>query len=104
MHSIQVDGRSEFMADFENACGTEGIKLLVLPPARPTYNGGVERRNRIFREELYARPDLHIKSIKTFRDELSRALDKYNTYRPHQNLKGLTPMEYIKNATLDVAV
>jgi len=40
--SIQVDGGSEFMAEFEAACKELYIPLHVLPPSRPTYNGGVE--------------------------------------------------------------
>ncbi|MDR1289457.1 MAG: hypothetical protein LBJ77_03685, partial [Holosporales bacterium] len=49
--------------------------LLVLPPARPQYNGGVERSNRIFREEFYA-------GINMMEDTVC-------------GLKGLTPMEYV---------
>jgi len=48
--SIQVDGGSEFMAEFEDACQELNIPLIVLPPASPKYNGGVERANRTFRE------------------------------------------------------
>ncbi|MDR2464500.1 MAG: hypothetical protein LBD36_02755, partial [Holosporales bacterium] len=36
----------------------KGIPLVVLPPAKPKYNGGVERSNRIFKEEFYSRTDL----------------------------------------------
>lgn len=103
VRSIQVDGGSEFMADFEEACAKLGIELIVLPPARPTYNGGVERGNRIFREELYARNDLLADSVRAIQFELTKALHKYNTYRPHKNLKGLTPMQYIQLSTLEVA-
>jgi len=46
--SIQVDGGSEFRADFEAACADLEIPLLVLPPRKPQYNGGVERGNRTF--------------------------------------------------------
>ena len=100
--SIQVDGGSEFMADFEDACAELDIPLFVLPPRKPTYNGGVERGNRIFREEFYNRNDLLADSIGAMRVELKKALDKYNTYRPHRNLKGLTPMEYIQHTLLEV--
>src|SRR5690606_14574921 len=89
--SIQVDGGSEFMADFEEACQELLIDLIVLPPAKPVYNGGVERGNRIFREEFYARHDLREDSIRGIRAELKKSIHKYNTYRPHKNLKGLTP-------------
>jgi len=53
--SIQVDGGSEFMRHFEEACQSLQIPLLVLPPKKPQYNGGVEHSNRIFQEEFYAR-------------------------------------------------
>lgn len=92
--SIQVDGGSEFMKDFESACAELHIQLFVLPPRRPQWNGGVERGNRIFREEFYSRKDLLADSITSLRAELQKALLKYNTYRPHKSLNGLTPMHY----------
>ena len=101
--SIQVDGGSEFMAEFEEACCELNIPLIVLPPSKPTYNGGVERGNRIFREEFYARNDILADSVGAFRAELTKALNKYNTYRPHFALKGMTPMQYIQNYLLEAA-
>ena len=97
IESVQVDGGSEFMAEFEDACAELGIPLIVLPPKKPEYNGGVERGNRTFREEFYNRSDLLEDSVRGMQAALSKALVKYNTYRPHRNLKGLTPMQYIKN-------
>jgi len=101
--SIQVDGGSEFMAEFEETCAELQIPLIVLPPSKPTYNGGVERGNRIFREEFYARNDILADSIGAFRAELAKAVRKYNTYRPHFSLKGLTPMQYILDQSLEAA-
>lgn len=97
IQSIQVDSGSEFMAEFEEACAGLGIPLIVLPPKKPTYNGGVERGNRTFREEFYNRNNLLADSIRAMRFELSKAVSKYNTYRPHRVLKGLTPLQYIHN-------
>lgn len=94
--SVQVDGGSEFMADFELACKDLGIALYVLPPKKPQYNGGVERGNRIFREEFYARDDLHAESVGAFKFALKSALVKYNSYRPHKSLDYLTPFEYLQ--------
>jgi transposase InsO family protein len=96
--SIQVDGGSEFMAEFEEACAELCIPLIVLPPKKPEYNGGVERGNRTFREEFYNRSDLLDDSVRGIQSALSKALIKYNTYRPHRNLKGLTPMQYINDS------
>ena len=94
--SIQVDGGSEFMAEFEKACADLAIPLIVLPPAKPQYNGGVERGNRIFREEFYNRNDLLENSIGGMQAALNSAVEKYNNYRPHFSLKGLTPLQYLQ--------
>jgi putative transposase len=93
--SIQVDGGSEFMDEFESACKELNIALFVLPPKSPKYNGGVERGNRIFREEFYAKNDILADSIGAIKAELKSAVWKYNSYRPHKSLDYLTPMQYL---------
>jgi hypothetical protein len=55
---IQVDGGSEFMADFEQGMQANKLDLFVLPPKRPQLNGAVERCNRAWRYEFYAVHDL----------------------------------------------
>lgn len=103
IHSIQVDGGSEFRAEFEKACADLNLPLIVLPPRKPQYNGGVERGNRTFQEEFYADPRLLAYSLGHIRSELTKALHIYNAYRPHFNLKGLTPMEYINSSHPEAA-
>jgi len=41
--SVQVDGGSEFMDEFETECKKRSIDLYVLPPKSPKFNGVVER-------------------------------------------------------------
>ena len=41
--ALQVDGGSEFAAEFEQACQQRGLPLFVLPPRSPKLNGHVER-------------------------------------------------------------
>ena len=101
--SIQVDGGSEFMAEFEDFCAQKSIELIVLPPAKPTYNGGVERGNRTFREEFYNSNRLQADSVGAIQNELAAAVKKYNTYRPHFALDGLTPIAYINSINLEAA-
>jgi putative transposase len=102
IESIQVDGGSEFMGEFEQACCELGLELIVLPPASPKYNGGVERGNRTFREEFYDRASL-CDTLGALRNALAKAVSKYNTYRPHAALAGSTPMEYIRNLDLETS-
>ena len=96
--SVQVDGVSEFTAEFETECERLKLKLKleVLPPSKPTYNGGVERANRTFREDFYDEPEVLADSIGALRFDHKNAVKKYNTYRPHFTLNGQTPMEYIR--------
>jgi putative transposase len=39
LKAVQVDGWSEFMAEFEQACQEKNIRLFVLPPQSPKLNG-----------------------------------------------------------------
>lgn len=93
--SIQVDGGSEFQDVFEDTCKKHGINLFVLPPRSPKLNGHVERAQRTHTEEFYEVTDSSFE-IK----ELNQALLKweivYNTIRPHQSLRYLTPKQFLE--------
>ena len=93
--SIQVDGGSEFMAEFEQACQEKGIALFVLPPKSPKYNGDVERKNGVSRNEFYSQYRYEFR-LAAIRPALSQYQRLYNTYRPHQALAQLTPKEYFE--------
>ena len=95
--SIQVDGGSEFMLEFEKACAELNIPLFVNKPATPKHNGGVERGNKTFRDEFYENPDLLANTLTSMRAALQMAVKKYNEYRPHSSLNGLTPSMYIQS-------
>ena len=41
------------MADFQDQCKKLGIKLFVLPPKSPKFNGNVERGNSSAKYEFY---------------------------------------------------
>jgi putative transposase len=95
VRAVQVDGGSEFMAEFEDACRQRGVQLFVLPPRSPKLNGHVERSNRTHREEFY-----QVVKLPTTLAEVNRALRKWeaihNSYRPHQALRYLTPKSFLK--------
>ena len=95
VRSIQVDGGSEFMAQFEESCCKRGIKLFILPPRSPKLNGCVERAHRTHTEEFHEVVD----SDFTLADISPKLLEwerVYNTVRPHQALGYLTPKEFLE--------
>ena len=94
LKAIQVDGGSEFKAEFEAACQERNIRLFVLPPRSPKLNGCVERGNRTHREEFYEVYDLEW-TVAGLRPSLLGWEGVYNTIRPHKSLGYLTPQEYI---------
>ena len=91
--SIQVDGGSEFMGEFEKACKDRNIPLYVLPPRSPTMNAFVERGNGTVKYEFYS---LYDKSdnLDSINASLKQYKQFYNSYRPHAGLQSLTPLEY----------
>ena len=93
--AIQVDGGSEFMADFEAACAARGIRLFELPPRSPKLNSpAVRGAQRTHTEEFYecsfAPP-----TVAELGAELRTWEVVYNTVRPHQALGYLTPLEFV---------
>jgi transposase InsO family protein len=91
--AIQIDGGSEFMAEFELACRDRNLPLYVLPPRSPKLNGAVERCNGAWRYEFYATVDLPTQ-IDKIAEHVDAFQHLYNHHRPHGALDGLTPAEY----------
>jgi transposase InsO family protein len=93
--ALQVDGGSEVMALVESACESAGIRLFVLPPRSPKLNGRVERAQRTHTEEFWECYDGDLE-LPAVRQALRRWEHLYNTFRPHQALANLTPLEYLQ--------
>ena len=101
VQAVQVDGGSEFMAAFEQACQHRGIALYVLPPRSPKLNGRVERLNGTCRREFWEWYDgpLDLPELTT----ALRAFEVfYNHERLHQALGYRTPastlaVSYVSN-------
>jgi putative transposase len=92
--AVQVDGGSEFAAEFEEACQQRDVRLFVLPPRSPKLNGHVERSHRTHNEEFY---EVHAESdqVPLLNHQLRQWERTYNCVRPHQSLAYLTPLEFI---------
>lgn len=96
VRAIQVDGGSEFKADFERQCEERGIKLFVLPPRSPKLNAGVERAQRTHKEEFYEIVDLP-PTLAELRVKLLHREEVYNVVRPHQSLGQRTPWAWLQD-------
>ena len=91
--SVQVDGGSEFMAEFEQACKDLTLPLYVLPPKSPKYNGCVERANGTSRYEFYPFYEGPL-TLAAINRKLAQYQHCYNYYRPHDGIGLETPMAY----------
>jgi putative transposase len=94
IRALQVDGGSEFMAEFETACQERGMALFVLPPRSPKLNGHVERANRTHRNEFWELYDGPLE-LPPLQAALRAWEDAYNHVRPHQALGYRTPAEHL---------
>jgi transposase InsO family protein len=92
--AVQIDGGSEFKAEFEEACAALALPLFVLPPNSPKLNGRVERSHRTHEEEFYECYDGD-PGLAELRPALRAWEDVYNRVRPHQALGYQTPLAWL---------
>jgi transposase InsO family protein len=92
VRAIQVDGGSEFKAEFEAYCQQHGLQLFTLPPRSPKLNGCVERLQRTFGEECYQCAEVAPR-VADLAAVLHDFEDVYNHIRPHTALGYRTPAE-----------
>jgi len=94
IRAVQVDGGSEFQAEFEQECHRRKLALYVLPPRSPKLNGAVERAQRTHTEEFYQiyDGDMAMGPLNAALREWERV---YNHVRPHQALGYLTPGQFL---------
>lgn len=95
VQAIQVDGGSEFMAEFELACRDRGIALYVLPPRSPKLNGRVERMNGTCRRKFWEWYDGAL-DLPILQHALREFETFYNTQRLHQALGYRTPSQFLE--------
>jgi putative transposase len=95
VRAIQVDGGSEFQAQFEAECQRRQIRLFVLPPRSPKLNGHVERAQRTHTEEFYEVWDLDW-TVSALNRDLLAWEQVYNTVRPHQSHGQRTPERFLR--------
>ena len=72
-------------------CLRFGIEVLLVPPARPQWNGVIEHFNGWFQVRLFQR---HYSRVSALQRELQRLQDTVNTQHVQPRTGGLTPVQH----------
>lgn len=100
MHS---DNGSEFAGDFEKACTQLNITQIYSRPHTPKDNPALERFNNTIQREWLDFSEVGLDDILDANHDLTTWLVKYNSYRPHESLDYLTPLEYAQQQFFNVS-
>jgi hypothetical protein len=73
------------------------VEAVLIPPARPQRNGGVEHFNGWFQPRLFQR---HYTQLSALKRELQRLQDTVNNQHPQQRLGGLSSAQYRRRRKL----
>jgi len=92
--AVQTDNGSEYLLYFHQECTQRGIRHYFSYPRTPKDNALVERLIQTTEYELWLFDEELVPELTYLNQKLETWVGRYNTYRPHQSLKYLTPMEY----------
>ena len=91
---MHQDNGAEFQGDFERACERLNILQIYSRPHTPKDNPALERFNGTVQGEWLDFSEVGLDDIQKANLDLTTWLIKYNSYRPHESLANLTPLEY----------
>lgn len=90
---LRSDNGPEFISQaLQDWCADKEVVLHWIEPGKPTQNAYIERFNGTFRREVLNANAF--RSLAQVRRTVDEWLIEYNTERPHQSLKFMTPVEY----------
>src|SRR5687768_3072813 len=92
---IRMDNGPELISKrLENWAREKQVTLRHIQPGKPAQNAYIERFNRTFREDVL---DAYLfDDLEEVRHITERWLEDYNTIRPHEALKGISPRQFAR--------
>lgn len=91
---VHSDNGSEFEGEFEKACRKLNIARIYSRVKTPKDNPALENFNGTIQKEWLALSEVGLDDIEEANKDLTKWLVKFNSYRPHEALDYLTPLEY----------
>lgn len=93
--AVRVDNGPEFIAkEFVSWAKKHSIAINYIQPGKPAQNAYIERFNRTYREDIL---DIYLfSSIDEVQKITDDWLEDYNKNRPHESLKNLSPLEFLR--------
>jgi putative transposase len=82
---------ARYLSRVLRVCLRFGVEPILIPPAQPQRQGGVEHFNGWFQPRWLQR---RYSQLTTLKRELQRLQDTVNTQHPQRRLQGLTPTQY----------
>lgn len=93
---IQTDNGLEYQRSFDHTCQKHNISHYYIHKNSPNENAVIERSFRTDQDEFFywlENPPEHIGQLNEW---LQKFINEYNTWRPHQALEYMTPLEAVK--------
>lgn len=81
-------------AQYVSIFSKRGITLRIAEDRNPKDNPQAERINNTIKNEIFKRKQFH--SILEVRAEIDKAIEFYNTQRPHMSIDLMTPVQVLE--------
>lgn len=99
---MHQDNGSEFEGEFERACRKLEILQIYSRVRTPKDNPALEKFNDTIQREWLTLSEVGMDDTLMANEDLTTWLIKYNSYRPHESLDYLTPLEYAQQTFFKV--
>jgi len=102
IQNIHTDNGSEFLGEFHEELGKQGIQHYFSAPHCPKQHASIERFNRTLQEEFIQEGNGYM-DLKILNQKLIQWLVEYNLHRPHASLDYKNPLSFFDENFVSLA-